>query len=566
MKKPWRGDLALSKSVWLALAGATAGIAVAYLRMGWQPILADEWNFFLAMKDWIQHRAEIPHPQAYLHLGQLSMAIFGVSTGSARLVGVFSAILSIWLIPVLVRYVWPEEPPRNRLTLIAIGLTAICPLTLQNMMLLDIDNTLLIPATMLVVIAWAALSNRSARLRISILSILLALSLWVKLPTPPLLMAALGLYHLVRAEWKRVGEIILISAAGLLLFAATFEIYTLVSGYQWAYFAPTFSRSGDFFNLRDLLARFPQGLGVFIIWLSWPLTILLVAVVWQTLQRMWRRQTSPADALTFYVVIVALIYPLIYIPAWGYPRYQAPIFPIALTLIAALIAPATLGLSRRALAGLTALTLLLIATNWLLLPDPLYPIYQATFEGGLYDMSTRLSSALKVAGVVAVPIGLVLLAGWLIARAKRLDRSQVFLNLLGVLAVASLISVSLVQITAGYSTRYRYTYDYAGYLWTVQQARAAGPGAYVLAIKDTLDEAGVGGAEIYPFFQADYVPSLAEVVRSRRVDALIWTTKEEARSDIVNDPALVAVLARCYDRKVRDVFIVYSLKPGVTCR
>ena len=323
---------------------------------------------------------------------------------------------------------------------------------------------------------------------------------------------------------------------------------------------------GQFLNLRELIARFPQGLGVFVMWLTWPIAILLLIVIAQTARRIWRKQTTSADALVFYVVIVAVVYPLIYLPAWGYPRYQAPIVPVAMVLIAALIAPHTLALSRRALAGLVALTLLLIAFNWLVLPDPLYPIYASTFEGGLFDVATRLSSAVRVVVVAAVPIGLVLAAGWWIAHTRRLNRGQVFLNLLAALAIANLFSVTIVQITAGYSTRYRYTYDYADYLWTVQQARAAGPKTYILAIKDTLLEAGVDGAEIYSYLNPSSTPSLADVVRSRRVDALIWTTKEEARSDVAADPQLIAALAQCYDRSQRGVFIVYQLKPGVTCQ
>jgi hypothetical protein len=562
MAKPF-----LTRSIWLALALASAWLAAAWLWMSWQPILADEWDFYRAIIHWPIQRELVPHPQGYVHFAQLLQTIFGPTIAAARLAGLLSALFSVWLLPALTAVFYPDRPERARLTVLAIALTALSPLVIQNTLLLDIDNTLLIPATLLILIAWAALNTHAPRRRVAVLSLLVAVALWVKLPTPPLLLAALGAYHLLRREWKRAGEMVLIGLAGLALFVITFQLYTLISGYQWAYFAPTFARSGSFFNLRDLLARFPQGLGVFVMWLTWPIAILLLIAMVQTARRIWRRQTTPADALALYVAVVAIVYPLIYLPAWGYPRYQAPIVPVALALVAATIAPHTLALSRRASGGLIALGTGWIILNLALLPDPLYPIYASTFEGGLYDLGTRLSSALRVAAAAAAPIGLVLAAGWWIAKRQQIDRQTVWINLLAALGLGSLLTLSLVQISAPYSTRYRYTYDYASYLWTVQAARAAGPDAYILAIKDTLNESGLDGEEIYPYLSAEHRPALLDVVQARRVAALIWTTKEDARAAGVTDnPQVLARLAECYEREQRGVFVVYRLKPGVLCR
>ena len=117
------------------------------------------------------------------------------------------------------------------------------------------------------------------------------------------------------------------------------------------------------------------------------------------------------------------------------------------------------------------MTLLLIAFNWLVLPDPLYPIYASTFEGGLFDVATRLSSAARVVVVAAVPIGLVLAAGWWIAHTRRLNRAASVPEPVSGLSLSPISFVTVVQITAGYSTRYRYTYGYADYLWTVASPR-----------------------------------------------------------------------------------------------
>jgi hypothetical protein len=266
------------------------------------------------------------------------------------------------------------------------------------------------------------------------------------------------------------------------------------------------------------------------------------------------------------VMVVAVVYPLIYVPAWGFPRYQAPLLPVIMTLIAAQVMPYLQRLSRRRMAGLACLLIGLCLFNLVLLPDPLYPIYAATFEGSTFDLSTRLGAALPAVAVIALPCGVVLGAGWLMERKGQ--RAGWMTVLLLVLSCASMISLSLVQLQAKYSTRYRYTYDYADYDWSVQQARALGPEAYILAIKDTLNASGVHGNEIYPFLLfPDHRPLLRDVLRAQRVDALIWTDKEAARSqDILNEPQLVALLQRCYDHAQRGVFQVYRLKSGPGCQ
>ncbi|HZY45646.1 MAG TPA: hypothetical protein VFF70_12950 [Anaerolineae bacterium] len=564
---PKSNRLDLNRGMWIALIASTIGLTLACLRMWWQPILADEWDFYRAMIDWLNNRALIPHPQAYIHFAQLNLSIFGTSIGSARLAGVFSAIASVWLIPVLVHYAWPDHPQRDRFTVIAIILTAINPLTLQNAMILDIDNTLLIPATMILIIAWAATLHSSRRTRIIVVSLTLAFNLWVKLPTPPLIMASLGLYHLARREWKRAGEIILTSLLGLAIFSLTFMIYSALSGYQLSYFGMTFGRAGSFFNLRDLITRFPQGLGVFVMWLSLPLTILLLIAVIESARRLWHKRTTPADAIILGVIIVGLFYPLVYVPAWGYPRYQAPIVPLISTLVAALIVPYTLSLPKSVVRGLLILGAILLALNLWLLPDPLYPIYQVTFEGDLYDITHRLLGGLKVVAEIGVPIILLLIAGTIYARRQKLDGGAARRRILSLLTVVTLAALSFTQVNADYSTRYRYTYNYADYWWSVREAQSLGLNANIMAIKDALWESGLPGEEIYPYLCADCSPSLVDTIHARRIDALIWTTKEASRSGgLTDDPKFNAALDACYSRSTRGVFIVYLLKNATPCK
>lgn len=559
--------LALTRSVWISLFAATAWMLAAFMRMWWQPILADEWAFYLSITNWRQNQYMIPHPQGYIHLAQIGVALFGPTIGAARLAGVFSAIAGVWLVPLLVHMVWPAHPHQSRMMVIGVWLAALCPLTLQSAMLLDIDNTLLVPAMTILACVWAAVQNHSARARVAALTITLAVALWVKLPTPPLLMGAVGVYHLARREWKRAIEIVVVSILGLLLFGLTFAVYSQLTGFQLAYFAPTFGRVGGFVNLRELVVRFPQGMGVFIMWLTLPLTILLGVALAASARRIARGQAIPADALGLYVAIVALFYPLVYLPAWGFPRYQAPLIPVISALVAFVLTPFTLSVSRSVSRWLAGALVVALAYDLLVLPDPLWPIYRVTFEGDLFDVWRRLWTGLSVVAIIGLPMALILMGGYVWAGARRAPRKAVCMNLLGVLTLASLTTLSLAQITAGYSTRYRYTYDYADYLWSVRQVQSAGDSAYVLAIKEIWLQFGLPGEDIYPYLCIGCAEQLLGVIRSHRIDAMAWTTKEEARSsDVLANAQVVATLDRCYTQSSRGIFTVYRLKPGVVCR
>jgi len=556
----------LNRAAWASLSIATGWVLLAFLRMWWQPILADEWDFYRAMTNWWQDQALIPHPQAYVHLGQLCLAVFGQTIRAARLTGVLCAVVSLWLIPPLIHWLWPDHPQQNHMIVIAVALTALAPLTLQNAMLLDIDNTLLTPMLMLLLGLWAALQRRPSRMRVVALTVTLAAALWVKLPTPPLLMGTLGLYHLLRREWGRAVEIVLTSILGLALFGATFAIYSQLTGYQFANFAPMFGHTGGLLDLSGIVVRFPQGMGIFILWLSLPLTIL-IGVAWvASAQRIARRQTMPADALSLYVLIVAIFYPVIYVPAWGYPRYQAPIVPIVGVLAAALLVPCALHLPRPALKWLVALTLAAFVFNLVAFPDPLRPLYRVTFESNLSDLYRRLQAGVPVAAALGLLPIVVLAVGSVSARLRRMDGGAVRISLLGGLTVASLAALSIAQIGATYSTRYHYAYDYADHLWSVRQVQANGPASYILASKDILYESRLAGEEIYPYLCDTCSPALIEKIRSRRVDALAWTTREDTRSSVVTTNAqVIKTLDECYTKMTRGDLIVYQLKPNSPC-
>jgi hypothetical protein len=552
--------------VWLILTAATGWLVFAFMRMSWQPILADEWDFYRSMVNWQQSRALIPHPQGYIHVAQFFLTLFGVSIHTARFTGMVCAVINLWLMPLLIDAFWRNHPQRTRFIAIAVAFLSFNPLTTQNAMLLDIDNTLLTPTLLMFVGIWATLQDRSARIRITLLVTLLTLAFWVKLPTPPLLLGALGFYHLLQRAWQRALELLVIGLVSFSLFLITFFSYSQLTGYLWAYFAPTFGRSSNFFNLQELIARLPQGYGIFMLWLSLPLTLILLIGLAQSARRLLRRQGQLFDALNLYIVVVCGFYLTVIVPTWGYPRYEAPIIPIVALVTAAMLTPLTTQLSRSTFQILLGVGVSVCLAFWLFFPDPLYAIYESTFAGSTFDVVRRLRVGLTTLTILGLPFIGIMVSGWFWAHRQRLPIYNVSLALLGALALASLLSLSVTLINATYSTRYRYTYDYADYFWSVREAEAVGATGYILAIKDTWLESRRQGEEIYDYLFTDNPTKLLDAMRNRRIDALIWTTKEQSRTSVLTDSQVSAHLTRCYDRQQRGVFIVYRLKPHTPCQ
>jgi len=547
----------------LLAGGLLVGMAIV---MWWQPILADEWDFYRAATRWSQDRYLIPHPHTYVHLTQLSFAVFGQSAGSARLIGVLTALINLALIPLLVHAFFDGSKQAHWITVGAIWLYALHPMTVQNMMLLDIDNTLLVSVLLGALLAWKAVQDWPFHWRVAGLGLVFALALWVRLSTPVLLMGCIGVFHVLRGEIRHTGALILAALAGSIMFRVTFAFYSTLTGFTFDIFRYTFGRTPSGSSaLGAMHLRFPQGMGVLIMWLSLPLTALLLVATANTVIRLIRRKSQARDLLVIYVVTTSLFYALVIAPAWGYPRYQAPIVPVVAILAAAWAVPAFQALPHRARlisAGLGAATLIY---KLIVVGDPLWSLYAMTFETSTGDLTQRLTQGIGDMVRLAIPMGTVLAAVYLSSLHWKTRLAPVMIFTLGVLSFADVASTTAIQVPADYSTRYRYTYNYNDLLQTIADLKEAK--GYVLAIKDVLYYTELPGEEIYNYVCPTCSPqNLINKIHSTDVSAMAWTTKEDSRSPgISNDPTIVQTLNACYTRVTHGVFIVHLRRPDSRC-
>ena len=554
-------------AVALSVLVAWAVILVGYAIMAWQPLSTDENDFFLAAADWWNWRQLIPHPHLYVHWMQLLFALFGVTVDAARLSVLIPNLATIALIPWLVRLIsrdTPRETHWRAIAVLSVLLMALNPFVVQNSVLIDIDNSLLTTALVLLMCLWLALERSRAGLRLAVTAIGFAVCLWIKLPTPPMFIAALALYALLRRDWREAALATGAGILGVVLFAAAHSLYGLFTGYTLldavAAFLWRTGATGSIFS--SIPNTFVQTAGVLVFWFSLPLMLLAGPVLFHSALRLVRNRLAKDDLLLIFSAIVFTFYSTMIVPAWGYPRYHTPGLPFLVVLISAGVVARLRATSRSFWVTLAGLMLATAVYALVVVGDPLYDIYRATFE------TTVLADRLRIGGLAVARLlpPLALALGLAVFAARRLGQSRRALLAATLVAVVFgfYAATNAVQASARYSTRYRYTYVYADRAQATALAHdSTPPSGYSLTDKDILWYAQVPGELVYPYLNRE---ALLGVLRERRVDVLAWTDKEWMKAPSVSaDPDVLQILDRCYQRQTFGVFTILVRKSGPDC-
>ena len=543
-------------------------MAACAAAMWWQPLTTDENDFFLAIAHWTEWRYLIPHPHLYVHWAQALIGLFGANVSAVRLSVLIPNLLTIALLVYLGRLLYGGGAGKNNWAAIA-GLAAalygLNPLTVQNTVLVDIDNSLLTTALLGLLCLWLALRAQPTWMRVMALSIAFAVCLWIKLPTPPILAAAMAAYCALRREWREAMLVVAFAGIGSALFAALHSIYGALTGYTLAdAFAAFAWRAG---NETSILAQAPgnfvQTTGVMVFWLGLPFVALAALAVWHRVQRLVRGSFDAQDMGLIYIAGVFAFYGAAIVPAWGYPRYHTPALPILALVVSAWIVGQIRQTNRSFWAVLLSIAGLAILYTVIVVDDPMYDIYRATFE--TTDIAERLRIGGAAAARLALPTLVIAAGSVTLARPVGLTRSAMLGAALAALAVGNAIATNWIQSTAEYSTRYRYTYVYADRQAATEAVRASvPPDGYSLTDKDLLWYADRPGEQIYPYI-SDPI-KLKETLRSRRVDVIAWTQKEKLKAGALNaDAEALTLLERCYRSQEFGIFTVLTRASHEPC-
>jgi hypothetical protein len=605
-----------SRVILIVLTCATAFYAIVWAASQDKAIYADETAFAknfaqITRGEWT--KLFIPHPPLYTSLGSLSTQIFGYTPAAMRIPGGLSFVATLWLIPLACHGLTQDPTHASRAAVIGLVIYAIHPLALQGSLLLDIDNTIFTPAMLLFVIALSRTEAWPPYQRIVAVGLSFALMLWTKLlPTPLLItISTLLIYALRRRLFVNTTVGI---ALGALLFGASLCIFAKLVSFSLKIFAPTFQRMGTPASggTQKLLSRALMGGGITAVWLGFPFAIVyLVAVA----RRIWRftcgLRPTPLDVLTVCSLTGLLLYSAGNELPMGFPRYHYPIFLMMVLLVSNYVAAArsqakkplwlpgerSSHLYRKGTLakwmgnrkgcvqhgcpyfkqiderdrrgqhlGYACVCITLLGTGVacavylaLVVPDPLLPQYQLTFETN--DLWQRLLFGLRSQAVAFATPFLVL---YLALRAATRNSTRAFLGACVAFSLVSWGVLTITQSRAEYATIYEYGRQGTTALSAAVRERTDATDT-IVAPSEVIFASGRNGHNVLSYVGPGCdAQKWLRLFESQPPAAYVLTTKEDARyTQVTRDPRVIALLDRCYPNRVfLGTYLAYFRAPA----
>jgi hypothetical protein len=320
------------------------------------------------------------HPPLYIFSLGLWTRLFGESEVATRSFSVLCLLLSAGVAFDLARRVVVDRGGSRARGLaagaLAVALLLLNPLALQSSGILDIDNTVLM--LLLTVAVWAAvrLPGHWDWRAVGLLSILYAVTLWAKLTSPIILLAALIFTRLFQGTGLRGAvEALTVGVLGWFGFFLSWAFVNWATGMPWDYtltvvYREALESSHSSGHRLASLPAFLNGVAPALLWIGPFFCLLFVAAGLPRLLDLLRGRGLVAGDLL--VVLGAAIY-LAYFAklAGNFPKYHAVMLPLWAAACGALVArtagrprPVQLAVAALGCVGLTAWLLGPVAAHW----------------------------------------------------------------------------------------------------------------------------------------------------------------------------------------------------------
>ncbi|MFN8535641.1 MAG: hypothetical protein U0556_19050 [Dehalococcoidia bacterium] len=546
-----------------AVLGAlmVAGLAglLIWLSAAGKPIYTDEVAFFrdfrlVARGDFAG--LQIPHPPLYTALGGIAVTFFDEGPLALRLPGLLGFWAAVLMVPPVCLAIAPDIRTSQRAALLALLVFAFHPQVLQGALILDIDNTILPAALLLLVVTVGLSEGWTARRQAVAIGAAFWLLLWTKvLPTPAI--AAVCLLAVASLTPSRFRPIVGGLSLGAVAWAASFGLFLVISSGNLTVYLSTVARGSQALRIEQLAGRLAMGGGIQVFWIGLPLVVLGVVAVGETLRRfVLTRDNFVAAWLALLVTVGLIVTTLGNELPMGFPRYQTPLIWLAVPLIASWVARHAWPEDWR-FVGLLAAGLAIAL--WLVVRDPLLPNYQLTM---VTDSATqRLLVGARVSLVAMVLPLAIAIAATLVVVGRR-PRALVSAVLATSLALWTVTTAA--QAVAQYATGYEYG-RIGG--WEAGMAIASAPSGTIIAPLELVYSSGRDGQFIYDFLDAGGLDRLLERLDREPPAAFAYSVKEERRFPAVfESPALHERLAACYGSPRRiGSYVVYLRSSASIC-
>jgi len=313
-----------------------------------RPLVEDEAAFAKNAYLWASAGPNLEglwHTPFYLEALVLWQKIFGFAepglTSSIRILKSFGIVCSLITAGILFVALRIFCPQKHWLVICSISLFLVHPYFIQSGLLLDIDNTILMPVLLLWLVV-AEIWDRSAKgnwVHTIVLSLIISIALMIKEITPMLFLGIWVAWALMR-RWRypeqklspHLTQAVVGSVLALLLFISLLWLWAELRGFHWL---DPLRRTLSITAERGQLPWVRLGFGKWIylvvvpfLWLGVPLLFFLVEVfriaTWeQVLQKVLH------VPLGIWAAILTLVfYSWVVQGAYYFPKYSAPILPM----------------------------------------------------------------------------------------------------------------------------------------------------------------------------------------------------------------------------------------------
>jgi len=409
------------------LAAATALYLSLSIRPAHQPIARMELGWMGAAESY--HREGVPkwyvkpwkffnqQPHLYPMLTSAAFGIFGESVPAARGFGVLCGGITILMIYLMVKSLGRGDSPGRGIEAALWALFyAACPGVIHGFPIIDLDNSLLVPANTL--FCWMcalyvsraydpADSSRDDAWRAAGVAASFALALWVKITTPPVLAVMfLAAFASSDADKRRRSAFAAALAAGFLAFLASWYVYCSFKHFP---FMPPFEYAVSQLNATSnypasrpftMISNAVQTL----LWFNPFFLILFFAAGAGSVVRMVRTRRVGGDLLMYaggavvfggYIVVGGAIS--------GYPKYVSPAFPLMVVCAAAALPDAWRGVAK---SGAAAVGIIAGAAAAQLVAGDVIFLLRYTLKAALVHGTPVLSAvsapAMRIAAAAAI--------------------------------------------------------------------------------------------------------------------------------------------------------------------
>lgn len=442
-------NIAFRKSVFVYIISSTLLLVAA--SFFWDRIpMSESVYFFEASQSLEKAYHNFWHPPVYVILLSLFNLVISAEFSSGYWLGFFSVIVSGGLILKIIGVSNSDifKQPQS------IAILLLCyfslPVVFHGIFLFDIDNTILTPILLWSYLIYLRFREKQNFTNFLIFVVILSFGLWSKMTTPILLMGTMGLYHLLKRDFRFLAiKLVPVFIVSLVLFWLTYGwLYTsyVLDGYGSFQFSGGKAwglLSGQYtfqLPLKQLIFSIASNVGATFVWSSLWLIIPFLLVCASALKKNKYR-----FSLLFIAVLFISYSILLKIQTTaGFPKYHYPFYSFLFVLLGVGIAETKWKFSWKDIIILVCLLFFTISFT----SDYIFTFYTFGREHLFKDLVISLGQYL---GYTSIPI----VALYLL---KKNDLSTIndIVKLLIVAIILFNISGLFFRVKAEYSTNYHY--------------------------------------------------------------------------------------------------------------